>query len=508
MIKHNPFSGYGGIVKEDRFIGRRSQIKLIQSRLLAEDNFGNLAIMGLPRVGKSSLAWNAVMQNKEDLINRKIIPIWLPFGEYSSLLECIESIMLDVIDKLKSLGIETFNLEECNHGFKRRISQLEKRRIIKKYFKILKNIGYRLLVILDEFDNAEKIMNLFDFQFLRELSYNPETKIAILTISRKTIREIEPNEGVLSNFHQIFTDLNLGLYNESDIYEYWTRVTSFGVSVSKEYEDIVEELVGSHPYLLDVLNYEVFNHSDDSGIDLKLVINSSMEALKLKLYNEYESIINLMRHENLDRMMLQMIVGPVYDISQRDIERLLRFGIVLSKTNDSYQAFAASFGQYLKIKSQEINIWPLWNEVEVEIRELIKLQLFEKYGENWEDGYRKEFKNKDGNVEVLDGSQFSPGLINERDRSIKLFGNLASNHLIDYTLPRQMFDYFISKDWTWYSKVFSKQKNDWKPVFEHLTKIRNPLAHNNPSFLSSSDKSIAEGYCEVILEKVQKWKSH
>ena len=506
MKRLNPFSDYGGIVKGGRFIGRRPHIEIIQSRLLGEDSFGNLAIMGLPRVGKSSLAWNALMIHKEELRSRKVIPIWLSFGEYVNLFECIENVMLEISESLVSHGDDTIKLEECRIGLKKRTSRIEKRRFIKKYFRLLKIGGYRLLLIFDEFDNAKKILKLHDFQFLRELSYNPETKIGILTISRKSIKEIEPDEGVLSNFYQIFTDLNLDLYDSSDIDLYWARVSSFGVSVSEEYKDVVNEFVGRHPFLLDVLNYEVFNNIDESGVDLKDVIKNSMDKVKLKLYNEYESIITLMGHEHLDRMMSQMIVGPVYDISQRDIQRLLKFGIVIPHTNDSYQAFAPSFGNYLEIKSQQINIWPLWNEVEVEVRELIKSQLFEKYGENWEVGYRKEFKNKDGKVDVLDGNQYSQGLIKERDRSIRLFGSLASNHLIDYSLPRQMFDYFLSKDWPWYRKVLGRQKNDWKPVFEHLAKIRNPLAHNNPNFLSSSDKSIAEGYCKKILDLINKSK--
>ncbi|NJO89623.1 MAG: hypothetical protein HC831_12255 [Chloroflexia bacterium] len=86
-------------------------------------------------------------------------------------------------------------------------------------------------------------------------------------------------------------------------------------------------------------------------------------------------------------------------------------------------------------------------------------------------------------------------------RNKKSFGDKASDHLVDYTYPMDMFDRFIALDWNWYSLIFDKQKNDWKPIFEHLGKIRNPLAHNNPNFLSDSDKNIAEGYCKIILEK-------
>jgi hypothetical protein len=209
-----------------------------------------------------------------------------------------------------------------------------------------------------------------------------------------------------------------------------------------------------------------------------------------------------MKHEHLDRMMTQMVVGPVYDIGQRDIERLLKYGIVLPTKDDRYESFSPYFTRYLQLKTNDIQIWPLWNEVESEVRSLIKAHLFQKYGDDWETNYRKEFKNKEGYSDILDGNQYSMGLIKERSRSKKLFGNLASDHLIDYTLPRQMFDNFISKDWTWYGKILGGTKGDWKLIFDHLSKIRNPLAHNNPNFLSSSDKSLADGYCRKILELI------
>lgn len=66
---NNPFSDFGGIVHGERFIGRKNAIEKIAERVLGP-TYGNLAIMGLPRVGKSSLAWHAIMDRKEELISR------------------------------------------------------------------------------------------------------------------------------------------------------------------------------------------------------------------------------------------------------------------------------------------------------------------------------------------------------------------------------------------------------------------------------------------------------
>jgi hypothetical protein len=505
MQKMNPFSDYGGIVTKDRFVGRKTEIELIRGRLLGENSYGNLAIMGLPRIGKSSLGWNSIMAKKESLLKRNIIPVWISLGEFSDLFECFHEVLEHILETIESDKKQS--IDNSYEEFIKRSKALEKRRFLKKFFRSLKAYDYRIIIIFDEFDNAKNIFSLQDFQFLRELSYNPETKIGILTISRKSVQEIEPDEGILSNFYQIFSDLNLNLFNENDLAAYWERTSGFGLNISESYKDKVYNLVGHHPYLLDLLNSQVYTKINETGLGIDQTIDESFSILKLKVFNEYESVINLMKHEHLDRMMTQMIVGPVYDITQRDIERLLKYGIVIASEEDSYLSFSPYFSQYLHLKSHEIQIWPLWNEVETEVRSLIKTHLSNKYGDEWEDSYRKEYKNKNGKVDILDGNDYSMGLIKEKMRSKKLFGNLASDHLIDYTLPRQMFDNFISKDWIWYGQSLGGNKGDWKQVFDHLSKIRNPLAHNNPNFLSSSDKSLAEGYCKKILDLIISWRN-
>jgi hypothetical protein len=67
----NPFSDHGQIIKSNRFAGRKGEIQMIHNRVLGEA-FGNIAIMGMPRIGKSSLAWNALIPLKDELLSTKI----------------------------------------------------------------------------------------------------------------------------------------------------------------------------------------------------------------------------------------------------------------------------------------------------------------------------------------------------------------------------------------------------------------------------------------------------
>ncbi len=495
MILKNPFSDYGGIITADRFVGRKSELVQIQRRLLGEV-FGNLAIIGLPRIGKSSLAWNCILGNKEALISKKILPIWIPLGEFSNLIELFDEILSSVCELVKVSDNELFAvLNTIKANFIDATTNIEKRRYVKKFLRKINTHGSRLILVFDEFDNSKEIFNLQDFQFLREISYNLETKIAILTISRKTIQELEPDNGSLSNFYQIFDELRLKLFNADDIFLYWQRLKNLGITVTDNYIENLNFYSGNHPYLIDLINYSIFNKVEQRDINLDEIFNSTLDNLKLKLFNEYESILKLMQQENLDNKLVQMIVGPVYDITQRDVEKLLKYSLVNSTTGDSFECFAKFFEEYLLIKSAEIDIWPLWSTTEIELRSIIKEFLFDKYGEDWVDKFVKGNPKKTISIDNLKFAM---------NKNIKSFGEKASSHLVDYTYPAELFDCFMSTDWKWFKKIFGREAYDWKPKFELLSEIRNPLAHNNRGFLPQSKLNTATGYCQEILSLIKK----
>lgn len=492
MVLKNPFSAYGGIVSSERFIGRESELNQIKKRVLGE-SFGNLAIMGLPRIGKSSLAWNCIIENKEILIENKIIPIWIPLGEFSNMYELLDEVLNSTCEIVDNHEIKTLpNIFDLRNDYTKATTKLEKRRYVKKFLRYIKDNKYRLVTIIDEFDNAENIFSLQDFQFLREISYNLETKIAIITISRKTVQELEPDNGSLSNFYQIFDELRLKLFSDEDILYYWQRLRESGISVSDTYIKNTSIYSGKHPYLLDLINYSIFNEIEQTNINLDDVFNRTLDNLKLKLYNEYESIIKLMERENLDNKLVQIIIGPVYDISQRDVEKLLKYSLIENAPELKYRCFAFFFNDYLSIKSKEIDVWPLFSHFEVEMRSIIKIFLFEKFGEDWSLKYPQKVMLSE--------------LIQNRDVNIRSFKEKASVDLIDYTYPKHFYDYIISSNWDWFKPILNKDKGYWKARFDLLTKIRNPLAHNNKSFLSSEENSLASIYCKEIIDLIKNWK--
>ena len=78
----NPFANFGGIVSGTRFIGRKIGLQAIVSRLIKPHKSGSLAIIGVTRIGKSSLVYQALMERREELISKRILPIWINLATY------------------------------------------------------------------------------------------------------------------------------------------------------------------------------------------------------------------------------------------------------------------------------------------------------------------------------------------------------------------------------------------------------------------------------------------
>ena len=100
MNYNNPFSDFGKIVYGQRFVGRKKEVAIIQNRLLGT-NYGNIAIMGLPRIGKSSLAYNSIYIYRDELIERKTYVFWINVGAIRSAKDFFLKLAFESFNEIK-----------------------------------------------------------------------------------------------------------------------------------------------------------------------------------------------------------------------------------------------------------------------------------------------------------------------------------------------------------------------------------------------------------------------
>ncbi len=510
----NPFADYGSIVRGDRFIGRDKELNCLKQRVLGE-NYGNLAIMGLPRIGKSSLAWEGIMEKKESLLKEKTIPVYFQTGSCEDSVSFFRQMIFLLDDEM---GFVCEDERYLKYGEKILRSIREDGDItdftlaVQKYFKLIKKLGFKVIYILDEFDSVQFFFTLANFQTLRELSYNPETKICLVTCSRKTIQEIEAKNGAISNFYGTFSEIRLGVYDDSSMEKYWKRVSTF-FAPSAEYKQMADFFVGRHPFLLDYFNDFCFQRGLVEQADESLIL----EEIRLNLLNHFNTIQDTLRNEDLLNKAIQLVLGPAYDVTKIEEEKLLKYNFLKVVNNDEkYNVLGHLVGSTYQGKSYvcfsdfftnvfeqnfiaDIDYWPLWTDTEKTVRGLIKVYVEEVFGHDWENEVEAQYGGNKSWSERFNK------LKSTRAKNQKLFPGASSN-LIDYTFTPDMYDLFISAAWRdWFSNVFGPDKKPWAAIFTYLAEIRNPMAHNNKEFVSQDQIIKAQEYCERIRKAIREW---
>lgn len=487
----NPFADYGAIVRGKRFIGRRSDLHVIDNRVIRPSEGGNLAIIGEPRIGKSSLAYQAIMERKDELLDSKILPIWinLALSKQASELFCL--LVQRCLGEMEDLNWLTKSTRQiAKRSLQDNLSWNEKYSQIQRFFEKVRQAGVRVVFILDEFDAARRIFHddVSGFQGLRELSYQPDCRVTFLTTSRRSIRDIELQTRALSTLDGIFHKHYLALFSQEDMEEYYQRLLATGIPVSPSMKEKINFYCGEHPYLLELLGYELV---ESFGAEQFMDVDQTANQIIQSFTTQYERIEELLREDESLSKLLQILFGPVINVKRTDVDEFLRYGLIKRNDNGSYMAFSGHFETYLSLlaRGSTLDLWPIWSEAELALRRLITTKMLEKHGEMW--------------IEKLEKSRSHLKSIFEQCRAIqkkeeRAFSSRASRNLIDFTYPQDLFA-IIFAEWGTFKTTLGRDKNYWAQRSELLSKVRNPMAHNRNQALYDYERRIADGYCREII---------
>jgi hypothetical protein len=497
----NPFADYGNIIRGERFIGRKESLEVIESRIVRPKEAGNLAIIGEPRIGKSSLVYKSVIDRKEEFIARKFIPIWINLATYDKSSIFFRSLVMRCMDEMEDLGWLSEPIQRAaERALEDELSWSEGYNRIQRFFEKVRKAGYRVLFILDEFDHARRLFkgDVSGFQGLRELSYRPEWRVYYITTSRRRIRHIEEQTGAISTLDGIFHKHYLGMFNSQDIEEYLERLSSIGIPVSPG-KGALQFYCGGHPYLLEMLGYEIVElFREEQKIEVEQAANRIIQSF----LDQYDRMVDLLREDGSLDKMLQILFGPVVDVKQTDVDEFLKYGLIKAY-QESYVGFSEHFHNFLKLVEREIamshskcdesNLLILWQNTEKILRQIITTKMLNLYGERWVEKLEKSYRQK--LKPIFDGCREA------QQKEKKSFGNRASQNLIDFTYPKDLFAIIFAEWKGIFEPIFGGDKKYWEQRAQLLSKIRNPLAHNRDEVLQEYECKIAEGYCKEIHEK-------
>lgn len=522
----------GTIVTGHNFIGRDYLVQDMIDYFYCSSLGKNIAVNGLPRVGKTSLLRHSARESKSrEEYNPRTIIIYIDMGseflnrDIPYIYRTLASKVLDGIRKAQEeysiLTVEDY--KELMEYEQNQSTYSEAKFHLEHLLQDVMKKGLFVRLVLDEFDHILKIcssgnslncemLNGF-YLFLRTvITDNDNYSMKVALISRNRLSEIEPS-GVESKLSGVCESLTLIPFKKKEMNKYWEHLRQWDDEgrIDERYIANIERFAGHMPYWLDVANATMLR-----GLSHDLDEDELEEEIYRTMRDEYHHVLKMLgdsrylmkdsgrgsqdySKDSLRSKLLQVMVGPRYNLNDLDISRLFGYAIVKRSGQDgAYETLSNVFEEYLRFVPSETPVWESIFMLEQKMRRIIKEVYLANYSGNWEQDFADRYGGTD------------KGLIGrlkkDREKSKRLFGDAASTHLLDYLYMSDYFKYFIKDNWELcFKNVFKLYHGDINLFQQHMTflcDVRNPLAHSNGVFLTKDDILRAEDYCKTICAQI------
>jgi len=255
----NPYWNSGMIEETKYFFGRKNEIETIFNRI-RPSRPQCVSIVGERKVGKSSLLYYVLKSDKrrhELPHHEKYIFAYFSFQQCLSVTveEFWRMLYQELEDKLPdAIGIE----------------RVEDNKTFENMAETLHNSGYRLILLLDEFDKILKNRN-FESDFLSYLRYiaeNPDYSVAYVISTKKSLKDLCQIDLPGSPFFNIFTPIYLGLFQEDEALDI-IKIPSAEEGIPLEEEkDFILKYAGLFPFFIQLLCRKLFEHKKKHGLEI------------------------------------------------------------------------------------------------------------------------------------------------------------------------------------------------------------------------------------------------
>ncbi|WP_127360883.1 Swt1 family HEPN domain-containing protein [Actinacidiphila soli] len=492
----NPFAAVGHPVYGKNHVGRLGDTEVLRQRILQPSAVaGATAIVGPPRIGKSSLAYHMLMRPEVREQYPQLLPVWINVRTQES----SERLLRKLVDELWTM-IEESGADIVDAPLSRRRERVldstrdwaELQDDTQQFLKLIRRRGWKAVLILDEFDSAREVFKARPgtFQALREIASNPEWSIGLVTTSRRELREIvDRADPVESTFPGIFREIYVRCFDSREIAELVDRAP--GASTSPWLAPFLAKLnriTGGHPYLASMLLDRLCTLAPVDPL-VPESIDVAISDMRPALQHYYNDLEALLRADGRFLSLLEVLMGPQITATQEDAERLLYQGLIRAD-GTRYRAFSDDFEDYLALVGRQSDYWSSWVAVETLLRSFVSGTLTDELGADWLNKVRKQRPKL---VSLLDSWEMT------RDREISSFGDRASREILDYTYPHDLYA-LIASYWEYFGKLLGRDKKYWNDRFEILSKVRNPMAHNRMSVITSAERGLFHAYCDEIQE--------
>lgn len=439
---NSPFASFGTVARGRRFFGREPILEAVCDRLLQGGS--SAALIGLPRIGKSSVAGRVM----DDLLSAGV-----EVGEVTA------SACQDGAEFLREIAFIVDPSPDAPHDL------FAVYRDLKRSLRTHHAQSRRHVVIVDEFDAIRHwVDGARTMHLLRDLLYDPSrVPLAGLFVCRRPLERLEHELAGISTFAGVVQQVFVSHLSQDDI----RAMAARSPATEDEGEAVYAETAG-HPFLAERALHARHTHVADDFSDY------------------YAAIGRFLQDEGLQARLLFIVAGAG---STPDVEAdalLTRYGLVVNG-----RPFSDHFRGYLEHLGLNLDLWEEFGTAERAVRTLLDRNLRAKYGAAWLTTL-KDRHPKPG-TPVVDGAT------QRRTDDARKWPRATDRALIDYTYPRDLLVILKSE---WEHVPLSRRYRDkqwWHERLEALARVRAPLAHER-DILEEAEVAHIRYYCQEVVE--------
>lgn len=519
----NPFASPTEEVEGDDFVGRKSVLTEMHRDVVYPHKISNYHVVGLPRIGKSSLlkAFREKVRQNHYNLDLVVIYISLDKCENSEAMwrEIGKELRIELRRKLSSsnkyaafeeeLEFEGINENNIDYDY------------VCSVAKCMKVVDFFGLVLIDEFDKFSTIASKATVGNFRTLITSSDYGIRAVIASRRMVERIEREiEGAVnadvSTLAPIFINgCKLKMFNEEDMTDYWATIgKKIGRTISEKYIQEVQYYVGNHPCLLNLLNgcYWAEHESKNYISNDSTSLNLNNELLN-KLHDAFDwAVWRDMKKWQLLRSLILSTWGPDENIPNEELSELDRYGVIsknqiLTEPDGPIRiAISRYFSEWMNLKRYILPFGDEWSKAEGNIRKLVKCFCDDMYqGDEAKMINHLETKNEKSIEVGVDPRYTAKGrfssMRSKMEKCINKYPDMSSS-LIDYSDPSDLPEIFFRREWPWFVQIFGNTWNDWREKFDTIKEVRNIKLHNN-SGIPQVRIELAKKYCHEVNEKAE-----
>ena len=475
MPPNNPFSGRGEPVTGDRLVGRRLLLHRLVARIRSE---AHCSIVGLPRMGKTSIAREVL--RRLDATEGRFVGSYMTLDAISGPIQAYTRILFETsMDTPDELSIaRTSDHDEAYECF---IRTLRKRR----------HSGQKSVIVIDEMDAIARDdfadAPLFVSRIREVANDRDRYGITFMFVSRRSLDMIQGAVDC-STLAGLCEVIYLQPLECNGLEELAARSPFL---VDSDGREALWRITGGHPFLAEVVMCEAVERGG-SQLGDKL-IESAQHAQSHEFTNQYRQLASLLSHENMFEAMCELVVGPQWrPIAPHTVSILKHYGVLRSMCDvgGGIECMSQHFKDYLVLLTRTTPSWTLLGDTERQLRYLIQDRMVDAYGADWFEELKKKFPRM---TVALDK------LVKQRVREVQMFGDAASDFILDYAYIGDLKD-MVFADWERYRSTLGGAKGDWEKRFQVIMKVRNPMAHHR--HVPVDVLQDAEHSCKALLSRL------